>query len=171
MFWPDGFWSQNCGMTRRGQPSRIFSQEKMRLSSRRYGASVGGRDGSNDIRLDGRPRGSKVASGNLFFCWYRFAAKKFLQPKKVAFSEHFRLRNNSNFRFRPFGFCVKLPNHQRRIPWGGWSWLHSLVASSQWIPSQRTGDMDGVSTACPLSNELYSPVLWGLKPIEYKLWL
>lgn len=29
-------------------------KEKMRLSSRRYGASVGGRDGSNDIRLDGR---------------------------------------------------------------------------------------------------------------------
>ena len=29
----------------------------MRLSSRRYGASVGGRDGSNDIRLHGRPPG------------------------------------------------------------------------------------------------------------------
>ena len=62
----------------------------MRLSSRRYGASVGGRDGSNDIRLDGRPRGSEVASGNPFFFADIDLQRRNFSTKKVAFSEHFR---------------------------------------------------------------------------------
>ena len=33
----------------------------MRINSRRYGASVGGREGANDIRLHGRPWESCVS--------------------------------------------------------------------------------------------------------------
>lgn len=99
-------------MKRRGHRNPKFSQEKMRLSSRRYGASVGGRDGSNDIRLHGRPGGfSRWLRGSLF-CWW-CATKNF--STRLLHSQ-----KCSRFISPPTSgrsFCVKLPWPPQTLRW------------------------------------------------------
>eukprot|EP00913_Durusdinium_trenchii_P035466 g33191.t1 len=93
-------------------------QEKMRLMSRRYGASVGGRDGSNDIRLHGRWMELST----------QFAAQGNLEarPARAAVRAH---RNSTLELLEEAGAGIPLwhPSGYFRLMWDGFSVLITLL--------------------------------------------
>ncbi|CAK9078837.1 Potassium/sodium hyperpolarization-activated cyclic nucleotide-gated channel 2 [Durusdinium trenchii] len=93
-------------------------KEKMRLMSRRYGASVGGRDGSNDIRLHGRWMELST----------QFAAQGNLEarPARAAVRAH---RNSTLELLEEAGAGIPLwhPSGYFRLMWDGFSVLITLL--------------------------------------------
>lgn len=93
-------------------------KEKMQHSSRRYGASVGGRDGSNDIRLHGR--------------WMELATQFSGQPldSKPGARQHVKAPRHSTLEMlEEAGLCFPLwhPKGYFKLIWDGMSILVTLL--------------------------------------------
>lgn len=93
-------------------------KEKMQHSSRRYGASVGGRDGSNDIRLHGR--------------WMELATQFSGQPldSKPGARQHVKAPRHSTLEMlEEAGLCFPLwhPTGYFKLIWDGMSILVTLL--------------------------------------------